>query len=210
VHPLPAQVFSLVEAAGVVGATRARDRCDDLEQRALRRRPLGGQVEASPLSEVDVPEAKDAHRNSRCELAPPRRARHLQACERGAAHLGGERAPVELCQPDSAPPPAGGGDRQGEGERAVPPKPNSACPESSGERGEAEMRDSYRKSESEPGAEGSGDDVGGRDPSRRHANARREPTHSPTRGRSCSMRAGPIPGTASSSLTDEKAPFAAL
>ena len=106
VDPLAPEVRRLVEAAFRLGAARARDGDDELEQRTLRRGPLRGQVEARALPKHDPAKAQDANRNADGELAPPRRACHLDAREGGAADPIVEDARVEGLETRAPPPQA--------------------------------------------------------------------------------------------------------
>jgi hypothetical protein len=104
VDPLASEVRRLVEASLALGASRAGDRDDDLQERALRRRALRREIEARALVELLLAEAQDANGNADGELATPRGAGHLDACNRGPADLVLEHAGVEGVEAHASPP----------------------------------------------------------------------------------------------------------
>lgn len=207
---LAPEVAGLVEVARLFGLARTRHGDDDLEDRPLGRGALGRQVETCALAELDGAEAQNAYRHARRELAPAGGPGDLDSRGRRAAHLGLEQARVECLQAGASPPEAGERERRAE-ERYAPAS-----------RGEAEQGEGGGGKDEDAAA--LPDDKGQRqsDAQRRDQQVRRrEPLHAADRpphhwraahrstsGRSCSSLAGPMPGTASSSSTERKAPLA--
>jgi hypothetical protein len=177
---------------------RALDPGDDLDDRSLGRRSAARKIQASPLVGSQVAEAQHADRDARCERAEPSRARHFDPRRCHPADLVRENAPVECGQPHASGPPA----RQEDGGRE-----HEGAALANSERGRSEQRCDERDSKSthllrerrgETHAERGGQEMWSGDPA--------EDAQRSTSFLSSARRAGPIPGTASSSSTDEKAP----
>ncbi len=170
----------------------------------------GRQVEPRAFTELEVPKAKDADGHSHGELARARGPGHLDPGETGTPDLRLEDARVEPLQADASPPETGEGQGRCEKRRAAIPGDERRKRESSRDDGDGRVGFARDESESEPRADGRRQSVrGGHAPGEiqiRPASWIRP--HRSTSGRSCSSRAGPIPGTASSSSTERKTPFA--
>ena len=201
VSPLPLEVFGLVERAPLVPRPWRDNLHDDVDDRSLRRGALWRKVEARTLVDVKAAEAAYTHRDSNRELAPPRRSRDLRSHECRLPDVVRENACVQDLEPHAPPPPAGRTER--DGERECAPLPDAGRDERDGARGgrENRCRDPKGKPAAQADTEGGGGEV-------RSWNPVAAP-HRSTRGFNCSSRDGPMPGTASSSSTDENAPFAA-
>lgn len=104
-YALPPQVCRFVETV-VLGTSRALDLDDDLDDRALGRRPAPWEIQASPLVGSQLAEAQHADRDSRGERAEAGRTRHLEPRGRHPAHLLRENAAVEGGEPQAPGPPA--------------------------------------------------------------------------------------------------------
>ena len=210
VNPLPPQVRGLVEAAGSVSGRRESDDGGRHDQRALGWRPLRREFEPGRLVDSQAVDAEHAHRDVKAVPAAARRTDHHQAHGCARAGTGRESAPIEQLEPVASPPPAG--EEQSPDERRRPPR--SGYDREHGEHERADRGRSTRRRGGErgrePKAHRAGEQVRGRNPlehgRRNPAAGRTDSTHRSTRGlRSC-RRAGPIPGTASSSSTEWKAP----
>ena len=196
-----AQIRTLVEALARFGSPRPGDARHDLEHRPLRRGAAKRELEPRRLGGREIAESQDPNGDAKGELGAPRGARHLDPRERRAADLVDEHAPVERVQPGAPPPPAG---REDGGDERRRPQAWE------GERGEQERAraDDHRDAR-RAGQERSRQARAERERDQMWRRDRLERSHSWTSGFSCSRRAGPIPGTASSSSIDENAPFAA-
>ena len=196
---LPAQVVALVERLSGLCRARLPDGCDDLGERALRRRTTTGKLEARGLVQGEVAETADAHGDPDAEVAPARRSSHLDERDLGLSDAGTELARVQRFQAHASPPEAGEDERGGKRERPEPPEEHACDGECYGGKRDPSARHADDERGSKPRANGTGEEVWRAESP--------EACHRSTRSRSCSRRAGPIPGTASSSSTDENAPF---
>jgi hypothetical protein len=104
-YALPAQVRRFVETV-VLAIARALDLGDDLDYRALGRRPAPREIQASPLVGSQLAEAQHANRDPNGERPEAGRTRHLEPRPRRPAHLFRENAAVEGRQPEAPGPPA--------------------------------------------------------------------------------------------------------
>ena len=185
---------SLIEA--VAAAARKLRLRAHLEHGAPRWCSAERKLELRGLVEREQPEAPDANGHLQVEAASSRRRGHDDPRPLGPADLGTQGAVVEPVEAGASPPPAG--QRQQAGDRADgPPR---ACAEhdrqGGGEGDERRQADQIR--ERDPEAE--------RGEQRVWRRTERGWIHGATRSLSWSSRAGPIPGTASSSSTDVKVP----
>lgn len=196
VHALAAQVRRLVEA--VLVAARTDDADDCLDDGALRRRPFRRKLEAGGLGERSSVELPDPHGHARRELAAASGPGHLEARERGAADVVGERASVEMVEAEPSPPPAGGEQGERERRRAVRLAPNAKGCERDGRDGEGRPEDPPAQRDCQAECERRDEQV-----RTRYA---RENGQSCTTSLSCASRAGPMPGMASSSSSVRKPP----
>ncbi len=194
---------SLVEAG--LGPSRGDRARPELEHRTLRRCAARRQLEQDTLPERDPVEATDVEPGHapRTEIVRQRPVTTTCAAA-GRPICADEDAAIELVQAKPAPPEPGGGEREpDEGE----PRRRS---EAEGGGGRGNRRDcSGQPRDREPVRE--------REPDCRAPSARPRPAsldglpdadHGVTRSRSCSTRAGPIPGIASRSSTERKGPCA--
>ena len=184
-------------SAGLGAPAWRRPRGSPLRGRRLRAGARGGRARRLRARRAPHP-----HGHPQGELAAARRADHLDAGERGSADLGLEQAAVERLEPHAPHQrPARTSARPSSGTRArstaaeggeTPPSPRAGGPAWASRRRRASARPAQR------------------DAARRCAAGTRSRTfrfmtvaaHRSTSGRSCARRAGPIPGTASSSSTD--------
>jgi hypothetical protein len=196
VYALPAQVCRLVEAIRPAAA-RALDADDALDDCALRRRPAAGQIQAGGLARLDLPEAKYPDRNSDGERSAAGGPGDLEPGHCDPADLVSKNASVERLQADTSIPPSGEEKRRAESGRAPVAKQQGQRRENDGA-GDKRTRRADDQRECKADAERAGENV-------RRWEVRR-PAHRSTTFLSSARRAGPIPGTASSSSTDLKAP----
>ena len=180
----------------VTGAAGKLRLCAYLEDAALRGRSAERQLQLSRFVEREQAEPSDAHRHLQVEPTPTRRCRHDNECCLGASDLQAQGTVIETVEADTPPTPAR--QRQQAGDRPDGPP---------GARGQADRdcaceRDEHRQA----------DEIRQRDPEAERGEQRvrrREEwsrDHGATRSLSWSSRAGPIPGTASSSSTEVNAP----
>src|SRR5581483_11248063 len=177
-----AQPGALVEA--VRGPARLLDERERLEDRALGRGAPERELELDRLAGVHAAEAADAPARALVVAAAANRRGDDHDGAARPADLGAERAAVERVEAGAPPPPPDGGEAGG-GED----EPHGR----GGARGRAGRE---RKPEAEAGRGEGG---------RRDGPAEAHGTTSPRR---FSIRAGPIPGIASSSSTERKGPCA--
>src|SRR6266508_5066212 len=104
-YALPAQIGRFVESV-VFATARALDLGDDLDYRALRRRPPPREIQASPLVGSQLAEPQHADGDSYGERAEAGRTCHLDPRPRHPAHLFRENAAIEGRQPQAPSPPA--------------------------------------------------------------------------------------------------------
>ena len=173
---------------------------EHLEAGALRRRPATRKLEQHGLVDPQAAEARDAGREAKLEPASAWRAGHGHQARLCPADSSREHASVEDGEPYASPPRAGEDGRAGDEEAGtVGPDEGGAgggepCSARDSRPGGAEDERRYETED-----DGRGDTL--RDDRRRRGDG-----HGATRSRSSSRRAGPIPGTASSSSTEVKAP----
>ena len=199
VNALAAEIGGLVVGGSRLALPRRDHLGDHVENRTLRRcAHRRGKLELCRLVERPVVVPAHPHQDACRERAPPRGRRHLDARKRRASDLAHERAAVDVVEADAAPPPASREKRTRERDQspALAEDRDAAERAGSGQDGDARYPD--RKRERKPGT-------------RRgcqHVRRRNEPpaAHGVTSSRSCSRRAGPMPGTASSSSTDVNGP----
>ena len=199
VHAVATKPGPLVEA--VFRPARKLELAEHLEHCPLRRRAPTRQLEQHRLFDAQETEPCNARRDADLEAAPRCRAGDRYARPLGGVDVRRQRTAVERVErvePEAAPPPAGAGREQRDPGEA---RPGRADPEGShdAERNEEQKRMQARQvRRSEADAE------------RRRTEMRRgEPHgHGTTRPRRFSIRAGPIPGIASSSSTDLNGPCA--
>src|SRR5581483_4848783 len=195
VDTLAAQPRSLVEAVlRPPGGLHDRKEPHD---RPLRRRAAERQLELDALVESHAakrPEPRELARDERSRTCLGGRDGNAVF---GPADLAGERAPVERVEP-CAPPPAPEPERDRCNEPEAPDAPRHRERPGSGDRGEQERsgtRQAHDVRERQPDNGGAGHDVRGQDA----AHGMSSPFHS-------ASRAGPMPGIASSSSIERKAP----
>jgi hypothetical protein len=199
VHTAPAQQRPLVEA--VLRAAGTLDLRNHVQLGALRGRAAGRQLQEDRLVEAVRSEALDLSGNPDLVATAPGGTRHDHLRPSTAPDFVPEPAGVERVEPRTPPPPA----RKRQRER-------EECDPTSAADDERRERHGYRRRGRDPGA---AKRVRDRDPhtesagQQKRGRPKHESRHGVTASRSCSMRAGPIPGTASSSSTDAKPPFCA-
>jgi hypothetical protein len=195
------QIGGLVEAAAVLYRAWPAHGGDELDHGALRGSAADRKLEPRRLLHDQPVEANDLNGNTKRERARPRWARHLHACECSTADVRDEDRAVQVGEPEASPPAAG--DEQGRGEERCPLL--ARAERNSGEEESDEHRQETGEAKHQRGgqarAEGAGEQVWRRDPNRG--------VQSSTSGFRSARRAGPIPGTASSSSTDWNAPCSA-
>src|SRR5205085_2024899 len=184
---------------------RRHELAEDLESPALWRRALGRQLEEDGLVDCELPEAGDAGRHPKLEPSSPRRPRHGDEAPLGPPDSRREDAAVERLEADASPPCAGDDDRRSD-KRGGTLRRNERC---DCEEGREPRKARPGRPDEERGGEadrrGRGDALR-RKPRGRRARHDSHAPHGATKSRSSSRRAGPIPGTASSSSTELKAP----
>jgi hypothetical protein len=88
VHPLTAQVLGLVERAVALSGARCPNRCDQLEDGALRRRAFGcGQLELRRLVDLAFPELQNVYGDARREWIRSSGPDHLRSRQHRRADL---------------------------------------------------------------------------------------------------------------------------
>ena len=196
VHPVAAEPGALVEA--VLGPTRGPDLADHVEKRALRRRAARRNLEEHGLAERDVAESTSLSRHSQVVSGTPRRSRDGNEHRSGRPDPREKDALVESVEPRAAPPPPG--EQEGDGD-------HQKTHARTGGRGSERQDDSSARDQQrglahavrrgQPEAKATGEQV----------SSRAKKDHGAATSRSCSIRAGPIPGIASSSSSEVNAPF---
>ena len=193
----PAQERALVE---VVVALGRGDLAEDLELGTLRRRAAGRQLELHRLGDHSPAEAQHTCCDTSLVLPATGGTGHDDQRVAAGADVAEQDAAIERVEPRAPPPPPG--ERQGDDEQPQP-RPRLRhkterrnCEDS--EPNNEDARSANRSREREPADQRSREHV--RPPT--HEQAR----HGATSSVSCSSRAGPIPGIASSSRTELNAP----
>src|SRR5581483_8405725 len=184
----------------VRGPARLLDERERLEDRALGRGAPERELELDRLACVHAAEAADAPARALVVAAAANRRGDDHDGAARPADLGAERAAVERVEAGAPPPPPDGGEAGG-GEDE-PHGRGGARGRAGRERkpeAEAGRADPPEVGRGKPGAERRGEEV------RRDGPAEAHGTTSPRR---FSIRAGPIPGIASSSSTERKGPCA--
>ena len=163
--------------------------------RALRRCAAGGSSSCT-VSETSRSRKRSTRAGTRISYCPPRRGRDDRESVAVGADLRRKHAAVERVEPCASPPPARRAPRRG-----APAAPghgaSAATPARRLRRGSRASRTARLRSE-RPADERSREQV--------RAAARGRANHGATSSVSCSSRAGPIPGIASSSRTELNAP----
>ena len=195
VHAVPPKPCALVEA--VLRAARQPDLADQIEDRSLGRRAAGRKTEQHGLANVLVAEAPHLSWHANVERRATRRAGH-----RDERSLRTSR-PVARGRCDrvhrAARCPTTTGERQRDPERGKSPPPRRATDT-------AKTAASQNRPRARIRAPGSLRRARCTDTRRADAAAPQQTAHGAATSRSCSMRAGPIPGIASSSSSELKAP----
>ena len=193
VDPVTAQPSPLVET--VPGGTRCGELSERVQDRSLRRRTAWRQTEQHRLVRPQLAETQHAPFGADVEATAARRRRHDDADTFGGPDARRERTAVQRLEPGPTPPPA---DEQ-KSEHNAPQAPLAECGRDKRRCGKHEQQRTaaHRVRERKTHADSEGDRVRG---------TVCECGHGATSSFSCSSRAGPIPGTASSSSTDPNAP----
>ena len=168
------------------------------EDGALRRRAADGQLEQNTLPQRAVTEPPHLGGHPQRELCLSHRTGHDRRDRGRAAELRLEQAAVERSEPRRAEPPAGERERQRAGRQ---PRARVTAPRRRGEdddQAEHERRSARGVRKRQPEARGEHEQGG---PAALD--------HGDTSSRSCSTRAGPMPGIASRSSTERKPPCVA-
>ncbi len=196
VNALAAQPRALIEA--VLRPARRVQVADALQNRPLGRRPSARELEQNVLVNLAPVEPADLRIGPDLETAGSRRSRDGDEGARCLSDVRSELAAVENVEPGASPP--GTAHQQGKRHGNGPGT------------GEAERRDGRDTYEHKGFPRVHTHDVGKREPEaqRRCQQLRKPPgdqlVHGATTSRSCSSRAGPMPGIASSASTDPNAP----
>ena len=193
------QPAAFVEA--VLRTARSCDRDSHVEDGALGRRAADGELEQDSLAERARVELTHLGWNANREWRLSRGAGHDDGGGGRAPDLRREHGAVERVQPGTSPPPAGENERERTGRQAHLRGQDGGCGD-----GDDEREDDHRRPHG----------IGERNADAAREDEERRPTaldhtrdHGETRSRSCSTRAGPIPGIASRSSTERKPPCAA-
>ena len=126
VNAAPLEPPSLVESG--LGPSRGDRARPELEHGALGRGASGRELEQHPLSHVEAIEPVHVGHHPHREARPAGRAGDDDPCGCGVADSRGEVAPVELVEPETAPPqPSGAQSDPGEGEPHVLRQPARAA-----------------------------------------------------------------------------------
>jgi hypothetical protein len=197
VHAASAQERALVEIVAALGLS---DLTEELELGALRRRPAGRQLQLHGLRNDSPSEAQDPRSDAHLVLRAACRAGHDDQCVAPSAHLTQENAAIERVEPRAPPPPPD--EREGRREH----DDSGRWAGNHGTRrdqGNAEGDDDHARAANGVGERQAADE--------RPSKQVRPPVqkcarHGATSSVSCSSRAGPIPGIASSSRTELNAP----
>ena len=197
VDPLAREPGALVEA--VLGTAWLRHAHDRLQDGAARRRAADREDQKRTLAQRTAAEGAglSGHTDGPGRLACWPGHDELRGAR--LADLGRELAPPERVEPQRAPPETGGCEHDAERDGA-----GRAVEDGHADEGDHRERGCRRGS--------GGDPVREREPCAGRAGEQRRPVelddspHGVTSSRSCSMRAGPMPGTASRSSTDLNGP----
>src|SRR5436189_69162 len=196
VHSVPTKPRALVEA--VLRAAREPDLADQIEDRSLRRGAAGRKTEQHGLADVLIAKAPHLRGHPHVERRATRGAGHGDERALRSPDARQQCAPVEPVEPHAAPPPPAEGERDSERGNPPPSRQRDGCGDD----------DNRRQHHGEPRSApqvGSGQaDAETRDEQLRPR--AQQATHGAAASRSCSMRAGPIPGIASNSSSELKAP----
>ena len=192
VDSAPRKPASLVEA--VLRTARGRYDGAQGEDGALRRRASERQLEQDALAHRASTELAHLRGHSECEARSSHRAGHGRRERRRTSQLRLQHAAVEGLQTGTTPPPADEGQRDRTRGHACTARGHRGRSPDHDRRDDDCGRPRHVR-EGEPDAEGDHEQCrpGARD-------------HGETRSRSCSIRAGPIPGIASRSSTEPKPP----
>ena len=202
VHPSPTEQRPLIEAvAWSTGSPQLDDRRDD---RSLWGCSTQRKLEQNRFAEVAVTEPLDPRRNAQSERCTACGAGDLHERLAHLADAWGKNAVIERLEPHAAPPQAPDGQRETECGNPPPLLVDRHGGDCGGD------RDGERPPVRRPGGERSGQSQA----QRPNEHVRREPieephVHGATSSRSCSSRAGPMPGIASRSSMELNAPCCA-
>ena len=193
VHAVSPKPGRLVEA--VLRRLRQTHRDDGLDQGTLRRRAPERQLELDGLAQAQTAEASDLGRHPQLEPGMTGRPGDRQHASLRGVDVSEQHAAIERIQSGAAPPPTEQRERSEQDQEA-----RFRRERQDRERCESDEREHGRAANQVRAAEAEAE--------RRRVHVRRaaQNAHGTTRSRSCSSRFGPIPGTASSSSTDWKAP----
>ena len=198
VDALPRQPRTLVEAG--LGPARRDRLCAQLENCPLRGCALARQLEQDALPELQLAEALDLCRQTQCERRPADRARDDDARIRALSDPFGQEAAVERAFAERAPAESDERERHsGESDSPQVTLDDRCEPSAGRHRQENGLRRPEPDGRRETEARGRREE---RRPIRRD-----EASHGVTRSRSCSIRAGPMPGTSSRASTDLNGPW---
>src|SRR5262249_43613515 len=198
VNAVAPQPGPLVEP--VLRPVRLHEDTEHLDDGTLGRRATARKLEHDRLDDCEPAEAHDAPRNANLETSAARRAGNDDPGAGGSTELGGEWTPGGGGEPGAPPPPARETERNGDEGRSLDGVGTrcggEACDDRNyGKAGTGHPSDVCGR---DSGAERTQQNVGKR--------GREPPGQGTTSSRSWSSRAGPMPGMASSSSTDRKAP----
>jgi len=199
-HPMAPEIPSLVEA--MLGGARRLDLRQHIEAGTLGRRASESQLEQHRLSDRATLEAERSCRSPDRETFAARGCSDLDEHPTRAADVDAQRAAVDRLEPERAPGTTG--------EARCDANEQEACRRARSRCSDDEENDHERWERS-----GEAKRIGGRESRAQRAGGNVQGSaieaphrQSTTRSRSSSRRFGPIPGTASSSSTDLKAPCA--
>ena len=189
------QPATLVEA--VLRTSRRRDGRTELQHRSLRRGAAERQFEQHALAEPTLVEAPHLGGKPERERRSAHRSGDDGCDRRGAADLRSEHAGVESVEPHAPPPPAAERERQRAGRQ----------PRARARRGADRQRHEHDRTQRRRTNRVR---QGQADARREHEQCRPGAfDQGNTTSRSCSTRAGPMPGIASRSSTERKPPCSA-
>src|SRR2546425_4801437 len=197
VNAAVAQPTSLVET--VLWAVRRDELSQRVDDGSLRGSTPARELEQDRLMRAEVAEAKHEPGRPHVEPPDPRRPGDHEPGSGSRVETARERAPVERVEPCAPPAPAGDEDHHAEGG-----EPRRLVDEQRDEQERGAEQLGNRRRDANGVCTGQAEAESGREKLRR--TGARGPGQGATRSRSCSIRAGPMPGTASSSSTDPKAP----
>ena len=199
VDPVTPEPGALVEAVG--GRARQLQPRVELEDGALGRSAAERELEQDGLAGSKRAEPRQLRGHAQVEAARPRRPGDDEARRRALPGQRREHARVERVQAQASPPPAREQERERQQGDPGPRVGHERCRErrADGEERDRERRHPRRVRQRQPGAGRAREHVGIDE---------QHPSHGTTSPRSCSTRAGPIPGIASRSSTERRAPWA--